>query len=429
MSATHHRGFFGRPHLATTITIAKGERVRQLTLRPWLLLASSTLAGCALAGIVACGLPGTLAFGGAAIPAATDPAPLARDYELRIAALRSEVERLTTRGFIDQAKVTSKVDVLLSQQADLAERYAKLGPLLERARSNGLLKTGIPVPQDRPSLASDPSAAPPALAFTEEAAKTDGLARFRLIDRSEPAGTEPSRSEAPTPDLIQAIGRSLDEAELRQIDGLEALAADARGRSDAIGAVLRTEGIEARGASRSLATGEGGPFVPVPAGHDFDTSLARLASALDALQAARETSRLLPLAAPVTSQTISSGFGIRSDPFLGREAMHTGVDFVAEPGTPVAATAPGKVVFAGDNGSYGNMVEIDHGNGLATRYAHLSRILVTVGDKVTVGMPVGQVGSTGRSTGAHLHYELRRAGDAIDPERYLRAGRRISALG
>src|SRR5262249_42700654 len=121
-------------------------------------------------------------------------------------------------------------------------------------------------------------------------------------------------------------------------------------------------------------------------------------------------------------------FGVRHDPLIGIPAMHAGLDFRAPSGSPALATAPGTVVTAGWNGGYGRMVEIDHGNGFSTRYAHLSKIHVKVGQKVATGDTVGDVGSTGRSTGPHLHYEIRRNGDIVDPVGFLKAGSKLKQL-
>ena len=107
--------------------------------------------------------------------------------------------------------------------------------------------------------------------------------------------------------------------------------------------------------------------------------------------------------------------------------MHTGLDFRAASGDPVRATANGKVVTAGWMGGYGRMVEIDHGNWLSTRYGHLSEINVKAGDHIRIGQVIGAVGSTGRSTGPHLHYETRIGGDPVDPQKFLRAGVRLSS--
>jgi murein DD-endopeptidase MepM/ murein hydrolase activator NlpD len=122
---------------------------------------------------------------------------------------------------------------------------------------------------------------------------------------------------------------------------------------------------------------------------------------------------------------MSSPFGVRNDPFLGRPAMHTGIDMRGDTGDPVHATAAGRVTIAGRDGGYGNMVEIDHGNGLATRYGHLSAIDVKVGEHIRIGQVIGKIGSTGRSTGPHLHYETRVNGEAVNPQKFLRAGLRL----
>jgi murein DD-endopeptidase MepM/ murein hydrolase activator NlpD len=108
--------------------------------------------------------------------------------------------------------------------------------------------------------------------------------------------------------------------------------------------------------------------------------------------------------------------------------MHTGTDFRGNVGDPIRATAAGTVTHAGWSGGYGNMVEVDHGNGLSTRYGHLSEIEATVGETVRAGQVIGRLGSTGRSTGPHLHYETRVDGEAVDPERFLRAGARLGVL-
>jgi len=125
----------------------------------------------------------------------------------------------------------------------------------------------------------------------------------------------------------------------------------------------------------------------------------------------------LPIQAPVLAEHhVSSGFGLRRDPFTRALSRHEGVDFVAPTGTPVVSTAPGRVVQAGYRGAYGYMVDVEHEWGFTTRYAHLRRILVKVGDEVEVGQTVGLLGNTGRSTGPHLHYEVRFRDRPIPPE-------------
>jgi murein DD-endopeptidase MepM/ murein hydrolase activator NlpD len=129
--------------------------------------------------------------------------------------------------------------------------------------------------------------------------------------------------------------------------------------------------------------------------------------------------QFIPTRAPIADALFSSNFGYRIDPFTGHNAFHEGVDFPAEPGTPILAAASGKVVFAGVHPEYGKLVEIDHGNGLATRYAHASLLLVKPGDVVVAGQRIAGVGSSGRSTGPHLHFEIRQNGIAQNPTRFL----------
>lgn len=134
------------------------------------------------------------------------------------------------------------------------------------------------------------------------------------------------------------------------------------------------------------------------------------------------SARLVPNARPLADALIGSRFGARIDPFTGLRVAHEGLDFSAATGTPILAAAAGIVVFAGRNAGYGNMVDIDHGNGLVTRYAHASRMHVSAGEIVRQGQKIAEVGSTGRSTGPHLHFEVRVDGAPRDPLPYLRAG-------
>jgi murein DD-endopeptidase MepM/ murein hydrolase activator NlpD len=138
--------------------------------------------------------------------------------------------------------------------------------------------------------------------------------------------------------------------------------------------------------------------------------------------------RLLPTALPIRGAWDSSTFGWRTDPITGQRAMHEGVDFTADIGTPITAAAAGVVITAERHAEYGNMIEIDHGDGLTTRYAHASRLLVNAGEVVKRGEKIAEVGSTGRSTGPHLHFEVRVDGVAKNPNRFLTAARDGASL-
>ncbi|MCA8906544.1 MAG: peptidoglycan DD-metalloendopeptidase family protein [Rhodospirillaceae bacterium] len=171
----------------------------------------------------------------------------------------------------------------------------------------------------------------------------------------------------------------------------------------------------------------GGPLVPeLPdylLGHDGWTAAADVLALADEVSGLTEVADALPLGRPAGLDTrLSSGFGTRRDPFTGRTARHEGLDFAGSYGAPVYATAPGTVLVAGWQGAYGRMVEIQHPFGLITRYAHLSSVSVNVGDVVGYGEQVGTLGSSGRSTGPHLHYEVRVEGTPRDPMSFLRAG-------
>ena len=133
----------------------------------------------------------------------------------------------------------------------------------------------------------------------------------------------------------------------------------------------------------------------------------------------------LPLALPIAGDQfrLSSGYGMRNDPFSGERAFHAGLDFAAPWKSPALATAPGTVIRVGWSGPYGRIVDVDHGNGVVTRYGHLAEFMVAQGDEVAAGQPIGLVGSSGRSTGAHLHYEVRVGTRAQNPWRFLKAGR------
>jgi murein DD-endopeptidase MepM/ murein hydrolase activator NlpD len=176
--------------------------------------------------------------------------------------------------------------------------------------------------------------------------------------------------------------------------------------------------------------GRGGPLLPPRPQPDALGSLAELEARLalvehqiglvaDAASLQNLDQLRMPTRLPVSNFELSSGFGNREDPFTGRSAFHAGLDFAAPSGTTIHAAAGGKVGFAGFKSDFGWVVEIEHGNGLVTRYAHASKLLVKSGDLVLPGDAIAAVGSTGRSTGAHLHFEVLRGGEAVDPRRYL----------
>jgi murein DD-endopeptidase MepM/ murein hydrolase activator NlpD len=155
---------------------------------------------------------------------------------------------------------------------------------------------------------------------------------------------------------------------------------------------------------------------------DFAARIKNAADDMSQMRSLSDAAGKLPLAKPTAAGVMSSGFGVRFDPFTGRPALHSGLDFAGGMFTPVFSTAPGVVSFTGQRTGYGNVVEIDHGGGFKTRYAHLAAFSVHVGERVGVGQRIASMGSTGRSTGPHLHYEVWVNGRAQNPDRFVRAG-------
>lgn len=230
---------------------------------------------------------------------------------------------------------------------------------------------------------------------------------------------------------LDAMAQKLGEMQAKLVK-LEAMSERVSGlagvKTDEIRQILRPA------TAASAAVAQGGPYIPTQS-----ITLEQLHSLVDSLDVAADQrtdlftmveSRLLesrlkslmvPNSAPVAGP-VGSGFGFRQDPFSGHTALHTGLDFPIDTGTPVAAAAGGVVILAEMHAAYGNLVEVDHGNGLVTRYAHNSKMLVKPGDIVRRGQPISAVGSTGRSTGPHLHFEVLVDGVPQDPAKFLAGG-------
>jgi hypothetical protein len=307
-------------------------------------------------------------------------------YEDRIAELRAQIDRTTSHQLLDQEQFEQKLDELMRRQSLLESRATALGGGIDPATTGSL----------RP--AAKPNA--------------------------EPASQRGDRGRQSS--LGVALGRveaALDRVEHRQALAVSQMQDRYENKARQIRSTLAQLGL------RAEAPASGGPFVPVRLAADdqaFGRALVRVNLARADANALGTTLLKVPLRKPVIGDIDeSSPFGIRTDPFVHEAAMHTGIDFRGDTGDPIRATAAGTVTIAGPSGGYGKMVEIDHGHGLATRYGHLSEVDVAVGDTVRAGAMVGKLGSTGRSTGPHLHYEVRVKGEAVDPQKFLDAGERL----
>jgi murein DD-endopeptidase MepM/ murein hydrolase activator NlpD len=236
---------------------------------------------------------------------------------------------------------------------------------------------------------------------------------------------EMKRSESETRDNLNALAVKVGELQARIL------------RLDAFGERLaKAAGIKREEFRFDEKPGQGGP---APAGgrdlsmSEFQHMLDDIALTLDdrgdklgvldsLLMNDRLARKTVPTTLPIATGYYSSNFGQRLDPFTGRATFHTGVDLMAPPGTPVLAAAGGVVAQVGWHEEYGNIVDVDHDNGLTSRYAHLSKSLVRVGDVVLKGQTIAQVGATGRATGPHLHFEVRENGIPLNPNRFLGQG-------
>lgn len=343
-------------------------------------------------------------------------------YEDRITELRAQVDRVASRQLLDQEQFDRKLSALLKRQAELESRTSAIaGDVL----TTGSIKPARIAPPGEP-LKPKPSPISDTVIFT---APPDREARLESRELPMQATQTAERAKTGGMDgVLSRISLSLDKIEQRQTSLLTDLEEKADSKAGRMRGVLADLGIDP--GKPAYRRGVGGPFVPLkpprPGSSAFDNQLYRINLARAQIDQYNRTLTVVPVRKPVSGEVdMSSPFGVRTDPFLGRPAMHTGIDLRGEIGEPVRATANGRVTIAGREGGYGNMVEIDHGNGLATRYGHLSRIDVKVGQSVHIGQTVGLIGSTGRSTGPHLHYETRVNGTAVNPQKFLRAGLRL----
>lgn len=351
-------------------------------------------------------------------------------YEDRISELRARIDRTTSRQLLDQEQYDQKLSQILRRQALLESRANALsampdtsatGSIKAPARASQMNDTG-------PSAIPKPSPINDTVIFV---APPDREAR--LESRAPPAANkqvEFAKAQG-TDSVLVNLQTALDKVEGRQTAALSSVEDNYESRMRRMRGVISDLGLNVAHLEAAAPRGGiGGPFVPVrpPSNADtFERQIYRINLTRTQIDKLTRTLSLVPYRKPVVGNVeFSSGFGVRSDPFLGRPAMHTGLDFRASTGDPVRVTANGRVVNAGWSGGYGRMVEVDHGNGLSTRYGHLSEINVKVGEQVKIGQVIGAVGSTGRSTGPHLHYETRIGGEAVDPQKFLRAGVRLA---
>jgi murein DD-endopeptidase MepM/ murein hydrolase activator NlpD len=449
-AARQPHNLFRRTPALPLITITTRDRSRSYAIHPMLWIGGALVAtGLALGGI-ASGL--YMAFHDDILEFAINrPIRMEQAYEDRIAALRSEIDRINSRQLLDQDAFETKIGQLMTRQESLRTEEGRVAALLTQAHGQNLqLTPGADLGAISGQLGPD---------LTKPAARSNypSTSAAPVVTPPHPIDDTPLRSSwlfqpgalSPTsardrsaPGLaIARVEADLDHMKQVQLNSIAAVTGLAETHSRAIERVVGRLGLrladadpqpqaretsETRRRAAGAEGGVGGPLVPIL---DEGEILTRAETALNRLNQLKEGVGLLPLSAPINGPLeVTSPFGERPDPFLGIAAMHTGVDLRAGYGEPVVATAGGVITEASRQGGYGNMVEIDHGNGIATRYGHLSQFAVVVGQRVKAGHIIGYVGSTGRSTAAHLHYETRVSGVAVNPENYLEAGNQLRPL-
>ena len=390
------------------VIFANGDSVHVIRVAPWLALLSTAFILLMSTGVI--GSAVYLFFRDELFTASIKRQhQIQVAYEDRVAELRREIDRIASRQLLNQQGFEARIDRLLQEQAELYEQGSRLDEVIVRAGHLGLAPRNVPpppVPRDRLT----------ALPFT-------GAAHASLITGS--TGRDLTTSSPAV--LIGSAEDGVDATRHNQLAALTSLAVRAREERQELVDLLEPLGLSSvlPDAEAHSFDGVGGPLLPPEIGSDFDSRKLNAERALIDLEAARAAARSLPIGAPTTGARLSSRFGNRIDPFTRRRAFHSGIDFAAPTGHPIYAAADGRVVRAGRSGGYGRMIEIEHAHGIRTRYAHLHRISVNRGDRVAAGELIGRMGSTGRSTGPHLHYEVRRGDRAVDPMHFLNAGRSL----
>ena len=349
-------------------------------------------------------------------------------YEDRIAELRAQVDRISSRQLLDQEQFEQKLSTLLQREATLDSRTSALtgDPSSTGSIRPARIAPSLDTPANkpvRPSPINDTVifVAPPDREARLESRELPARAT-RIADRANAGGLD---------GILARVSFSLDKVEHRQTAALTDLEEQVDSKARRMLGVLTDLGVDISKAPANSAVG--GPFVPVKPPHSgasaFDRQLYRINFARAQIDRYSHTLVAVPVRKPVIGEVdMSSPFGMRMDPFMKGPAIHTGIDLRGDKGDPVRVTANGTVSIASWQGGYGNMVEVDHGNGFSTRYGHMSEIDVKVGQAVRIGQTLGKIGSTGRSTGPHLHYETRINDEPVDPQKFLRAGLRLGSL-
>ena len=452
---------YPQPGACYCLSLSRGDAVRAVRLPPAVLWAIAAIALLSFAWTASVTL--YVAFHGDVIGAIlAHQAQMKAAYEDRLAEAQARLDEAASRQLLERNAFKREVNEVISRQARLERRDAIVAAL-------AATETHEPSPGARRPVAT--AAPPDALSAIQQlgpptaaagaSLDDDGAARayaplakpsvapravkpHPIDDSGQSVSALPSDAPFTTASVTRVADRLGPTARLalvdRSLDGIEAAQTRALAKIDRAAeratsrdtAIVAETGLDpAKLVLPHEQGGIGGPFIPAeidPNALARDPALARVMRDVATAKRLEALLSFVPLRMPLAgAPELTSPFGYRPDPFLGRLMLHPGVDLAEPYGAEIHAAAAGRVVHAGPAGGYGIMVEIDHGNGLATRYAHMSEALVEEGETVGKGAVLGRLGSTGRSTGPHLHYEVRVDGEPVDPERFLRAGADMAA--
>lgn len=368
---------------------------------------------------------------------------VAKDRDARVmeAAYTRQIQK-QMRAYDDVASLNAIMQREFdATMAEISSRHQTLKNMVERkysvdqnidALSKGLAEAGAPngaKPSNGNRVMIDvaPAEATPRqsrLSVLQRAAAEEAAQRSPEVPAGSPAAAAIEKMESAAADLYvqqMLLLASLEEKTAQKIEELRLIMASTG---------LAPEDIAPPAKIANFVLAQGGPFIDADNISGMSTAFFRHANRtnllIDELSALDATVNRIPLSSPLmVSRRFTSGFGVRRDPITGRSANHFGIDFAAAWASPIRTTAAGVVRFAGTKSGWGRVVEVDHGNGFMTRYAHMSRITVKRGQKLELHDKVGELGSSGRSTGPHVHYEIIYKGRPKNPRRFIEAGRYV----
>lgn len=339
---------------------------------------------------------------------------LRENYESEIRDLKLQLGEL--RGRLDQD--TTGLNVANSRQQELLERQLQeIEALMMLAEQSNLHLSAIPPsPKRKPLSRGATTVSTSGLSYATQSVNTAPLDILSTLSGKLNIAAQPATTARNPVISKQEQGRLLliayTQAALDDVKRTLTLLKKAGVTHPA----LLTQNSSAGGIYQDIGSA------------DLDTSIIAARRMIEQRIQLNAKVNALPFGRPLSSFNVSSPYGARTDPFLGQTAMHTGLDFRANRGTPIKATGSGIVALSKYNGGYGLSVEILHDNGLVTRYAHMQKLLVSEGQRVNISDIIGTVGNTGRSTGPHLHYEVRLNGKPVNPMHFIRTGDRLAAI-